>query len=276
MQFADLHTHTIYSDGVLTPEELLVKALKCNLAAISITDHDAVEGCRIAIPLAKKFKLEFVTGIEFSCYEDSKEYHILGYAFDIENEELNRQLVEFRKGRELRAVKIVEKLKHLNVDIPFEFVLEKAGKAPIARPHIAEALLERGYIKHRKEAFANYIGDGGPCYEPKLNFTVKKGIELINDCGGVAVLAHPGTNIDSSTLFKFIKYGLDGIETIHPSHSAALQKHYQSIAHQYWLLETGGSDFHGNRDYDEENFGKSVVPFSTVESINYHKRLTFE
>ncbi len=269
---ADLHTHTSFSDGKLSVEELFVKAEKVGLAAISITDHDSVDGCVVAQEIKGVHTIDFINGIEFSCYENGREYHVLGYHLDIHNEILLTTLAEFKKARLKRAQKILEKLKSMSLTLDIDLILQIAGEAPITRPHIAEAMIDKGYISNLKEAFVHYLGEGKPAYEAKSNFTVQRAIKLVNDCGGVAVLAHPGRAIPSEVLYKLIEQGLDGVEVIHPMHDEALQKHYHSIASQYWLLETGGSDFHGTRDYDEDNFGKFACPYSVVDSIRFHSR----
>lgn len=269
---ADLHTHTHYSDGKLSVEELLAKAESRGLAAISITDHDTVDGCVVAQEVKSKFTIDFINGIEFSCYEDGREYHLLGYHIDVHNKELLTTLDEFKKARLKRAEKILEKLKNMSLTLDIDLILQIAGEAPITRPHIAEAMIDMGYISNLKEAFIHYLGEGKPAYEAKSNFSVQRAIKLINESGGVAVLAHPGRSIPSEILYKIIEQGLDGIEVVHPMHDESLQKHYRSITSQYWLLETGGSDFHGTRDYDEPNFGKFAVPYSVVDSIRFHAR----
>ncbi len=272
---ADLHIHSIYSDGTLPPEEIFRMAVDKGLSAISITDHDSVEGCIKANELSEKYKLEFINGIEFSCYEKDQEYHILGYNFDINNEELHKYLDAFRKAREQRAHKITGKLKKLDVDISFDKIVMKAASAPITRPHIASVLIDEGYVSNIKEAFTTYLAEGKPAYEPKYYFSVYEAIKLVNNCGGVAVLAHPANTISQAFLFNIIENGLDGIEVIHPMHDENMQRFYTKIANQFWLLTTGGSDFHGSRDYDETNFGKFVVPYSVVNSIKTraHDRL---
>ncbi len=268
--YVDLHTHTIYSDGILTPEQLLQKAQKVGLTAISITDHDSVDGCIEAHAIAKDYSIEIIDGIEFSCYEDGREFHILGYNFDPTDSEVARYLEEFRTARHSRAMKIVKKLNDLNIPITFEQVLNKAGKAPIARPHIASVLMDINAVKNMKEAFWSYLAEGKPAYEPKKAFKIDQAVQLINRTGGVAILAHPGKFISQEDLYQIIKDGIDGIEVWHPSHDKSTINFFRNIASQYWLLETGGSDFHGNRDYDEDNFGRVRVPYSIVDSIKYH------
>lgn len=268
--YADLHLHTTYSDGVFTPEQLLKKVSEVGISAISITDHDSIDGYIQAQKYLDKYNIQIIPGIELSCIENGKEIHLLGYNIDPDNKILKNHLQDFRNGRYKRAEQILQKLKNLQRPVNFSLVLEKAGEAPITRPHIAMAMTELGYTSNLKEAFVLYLGDDKPAYVSKANFSIERGIKLINQSGGLAVLAHPARMIQPDTLYKLIKSGLDGIEIIHPTHDLATQKYYQSIASQYWLLETGGSDFHGNREYDEDNLGKFIVPLSTVESIKIH------
>jgi len=268
--YVDLHTHTTYSDGILTPEELLKKAAEAGLDAISITDHDSIDGCVEAHALSKEYLVEIIDGIEFSCYEDGKEFHVLGYNFDPYNTVLTKYLVEFRDARFIRAEKIVAKINHLGVSIKFDDIAIKAGKAPIARPHIAAVLLDMGVLDNLKEAFWKYLAEGKPAYEPKANFSITQALNVINKSGGVAILAHPGKYLSQDELSNIIKLGIDGIEVVHPSHDKTTENFYRKIASQYWLLATGGSDFHGNRDYDDDNFGKFKLPYSVVNSIKYH------
>lgn len=264
---ADLHLHTIYSDGVLSPEELFQKAQQKGLKAISITDHDTIDGCINAESVKDKFDVEFINGVELSCFENGSEYHLIGYCIDLDNQKLRRHLAEYRKIRLTRAKKIVDKLLMNNVQLSLDEILDKAGDAPITRPHIASVMTDKGFTATLKEAFIHYLGEGKPAYEAKAKFSVKDGIKMVNDANGVAVLAHPGKYISQEVLYKFIESGLDGIEVIHPQHDYLMKKHYHNIAGQYWLLETGGSDYHGNRDYDENNFGNFTVPLSTIDKI---------
>lgn len=263
----DLHTHTSSSDGVLTPNELLIKAKSVGLAAISITDHDNVDGVRKALDSEHIKDILLIPGIELSCFENGKEYHILGYMFDIDNKALNVHIEEYRKTRITRAKLMHQKLKSLGLNINFDDILEIAGNAPITRPHIAQAIKTAGYIDNLKDAFYKYIGDGGPAYQAKPYYPVENGIKLINNAGGVAVLAHPGNFVEPAVLYKMIENGLDGIEVIHPIHNETQRRFYSSVSSQYWLLQTGGSDYHGNRDYDEVNFGKEVVSSSIIDSL---------
>ena len=255
---------------MLSPEELLKKAVGLGISAIAITDHDTVDGYKAAKEIVGDFPIELVTGCEFSCYENGKEYHLLGYEFDIENSFIKTHVQHYHKFRFIRAKQIHSKLNKLGIEFSFDTIMEKANGAAIARPHIAAVMVDKEYVKDMREAFNLYLGEGRPAYHPKANFPVGSAIEMINNAGGVAVLAHPADFVTQKDLYKMIQSGLDGIEVNHPMHSATQKKYYHSIAGQYWLLETGGSDFHGSRVYDEDNFGKFTVPYSVLESIRYH------
>jgi len=265
--FADLHLHTKYSDGLLTPEQIFVKSQAAGFSAISIVDHDTVKGCFIANSIKHKYPLEFINGIELSCFENNKEYHILGYFIDIGNKALNNHITEYTHQRYIRAEKILKKLNRLGIIINIYELIEIADEAPLTRPHIAHLLVSKGYASNFKDAFTNFLGEGRPAYENKPVFPVSKAIKMINRAGGVAVIAHPANSIAPEVLYNFIDQGLDGIEVVHPLHDDNLKKYYHSIASQYLLLETGGSDYHGTRDFDDSNFGKFVVPYSTILSI---------
>ncbi len=263
---ADLHTHTIHSDGVKTVDELFALAVEKGLAALSITDHDTVASYDEAELNALKTGVEFVPGIELSCFENGRDFHLLGYCLDSENAVLKHYLNNYRIERERRAERIVAKLRKYDSRIEFEEVLTKAGIGTVGRPHVASVMVDNGISSDNKEAFKKYLNPGKPAFEPKPLFSVEQGIKLINNAGGIAVLAHPGA-MPQNIVSSFVENGLDGIEVVHPSHPPDMQQYYRNIASHYWLIGTGGSDFHGNRDYDFTNFGHSVVPYSVVQSL---------
>ncbi|HOK13769.1 MAG TPA: PHP domain-containing protein [Candidatus Kapabacteria bacterium] len=278
-KIADLHTHTNCSDGILTPDELLAKAIEHNITHISITDHDNIDGYKIALQSEHTKQIEIIPGIELSCSENQLEYHLLGYNFDIENKELSRHISKFRDIRIKRAKNMHNKLLGLGININFDDILEIAGNAPIARPHIAKAITTAGYAENYYEAFSKFIGDDAPAYEPKIHFPVAEAIKLIQAAGGLAVLAHPANFVDEDTLHNFIKAGLDGIEVVHPMHNITQRNKYRAIARKYNILQTGGSDFHGNRPTDELNFGNEVVSadvfYKILEITKSRKRRKF-
>lgn len=267
---ADLHIHTTRSDGLYSPEEIFKKAKERGIKAISVTDHDTIAACEEAFSLAEKYGLDYITGVEISCAGTSSEYHILGYGIDPDNKELNKHLDEFKLERYKRAARILERLKKIGFSLQMSLVEDIAGDAPIIRPHIAKAMIKMGYVEDIKDAFANYIGDWKAAYYPKKKYDVEDAIKLINGAGGIASLAHPSAYSSQKDVFKFINLGLDAIETVHPSRDENLSIYYKKIAEQYWLYETGGSDYHGGREFDEENFGKYYLTESKYASLKRH------
>ncbi|MBS4023434.1 MAG: PHP domain-containing protein [Dethiobacter sp.] len=242
---ADLHIHTTASDGLLTPQEVVASAARLGLHAISVTDHDTVDGLKEAVQAAEKTSLEVIPGIELSTEHRDKEIHILGYYIDINNYELSLLLAALQKSRAGRAEKMVEKLESLGKNIEMKSVSRIAGRAAPGRPHIARALLERGYVKNMKQAFDELIGHQGPAYVERFKLTPQEAINIIKKAGGVAVWAHPGLTGDNSLLKEFLCSGLQGLEVYHPEHSWHAVSRYRSLAREWGLLVTGGSDYHG-------------------------------
>lgn len=268
---ADLHSHTTHSDGALSPYELVTKARNAGLAALSITDHDNVGALDEAIEWGKSLGVEIVPGLELSVSLGEKDVHVLAYFFDHKNPNLLDYLSFFRRERLKRAERIVEKLNKMNIPIKFEAVLEQAGVGSIGRPHIANVLLDEGWIESYHEAFEKYIGMGGPAFEKKYQVTPDEAIKLISSSGGLSFLAHPGKYTTELELSQLIKSGVDGIEVIHPSHDEKRQAYYRGVVNQYFLLESGGSDFHGGKKSDDHTFGTFTVPMQVVETMR--KRL---
>lgn len=263
---ADLHTHTLHSDGALSPKELLDLAKKKKLDIIGITDHDTVDGIEEAIQYGKEIGIEVVPGLELSTDVEEKEVHLLGYFVDHKDEELNKYLQFFRNERLERAKRILKKLEKIGISIHLSEVQKIAKNSPICRPHIAKTMIEKGAVANFYEAFNKYIGDDGPAAEKKIHVSPQSAIKIINDAGGLAFIAHPG-KMKESVLTNLINLGVDGIEVIHCSHKRAQQKFYKGIVNQYCLLESGGSDFHGGLRNDEDNFGKYHTKGSVVENI---------
>lgn len=263
----DLHIHSIYSDGVKTPEEIFIKCVNQNFKAFSITDHDTIDGCIKAYEIKDNYDIEFLSGIEISCHERKREFHLLGYNFDINNDRLQTQIELFKKNRRVRAEKILQRLTKVKVNIELDYVEEIAVEAPITRPHIANAMLNNNFVSNLKEAFLLYLGNGRPGFVEKANFPIKEAISLINDAGGIASLAHPAHNLTQDILKRLLNYGIDGIEVVHPTHDQKMKMYYKNLASQYYLIATGGSDYHGLYEFDDYSFGKFTIPYSTVESI---------
>jgi predicted metal-dependent phosphoesterase TrpH len=265
----DLHIHTTYSDGVHGVREVMLRARRAGLTTISIVDHDNVGACAEASALGRDGGVEVVSGVELSCSIDEKDIHILGYLFDPENPSLRGYLALFRAERRKRAERIVEKLNNLDIPLHFEAVLQQAGTGSIGRPHIANALVENGYVESYQEAFWKYLGNGKPAYERKYHITPREAIELIAGAGGLSFVAHPGAGMEEAVLLSIIREGIDGIEVVHPSHPPELATYYRGIVSEYFLLASGGSDFHGGRRNDDDALGKFTVTDASVAMMRH-------
>lgn len=263
---ADLHVHSIHSDGNYNVSELINKASERGIGILSITDHDSLEAYQKSYPEALDLGVDLLRGIEISTGLFDKEIHLLGYFIDPENRALGEALLFFKEARLSRAENIVSNLNKLGLQIGMEDVLKQSNGSPIGRPHIARAMLELGLIGGFYQAFDKYLGDNAPAYVKKALIAPEAAIELIHQAGGLAFLAHPG-NIKEETLNSIIGSGIDGIEVIHPSHNHQQQKFYRTIAAEHHLLESGGSDFHGDKKGDEVNLGKYYISSLKVENM---------
>ncbi len=268
--WADLHTHTTFSDGSLSPEELLRIAREIGLKALAITDHDTVEALQSALKLAPQYGIEIIPAIELGTHVNGTELHFLGYLIDIDSDTLSHYLEEIRITRRNRAVAILKKLSAYGLHLRLEEVLRRAGGGSIGRPHIAAAMVENGLVSSFQEAFDLWIGDGKPAHVNKGQHSPEELIHLIHEADGIAILAHPGNRVSQSLIRRFIRAGLDGIEVIHPSHDDQTQQMLKEIARKYGLLMTGGSDFHGFRGH-QNVFGNFIIPYKVVEQLKKYK-----
>lgn len=262
----DLHMHSYHSDGFFSPDEVIMKAKEKGLEIISITDHDSVNSLKEAIEAGKKHGVEVIPGVEISTDISDREIHILGYFVNPKNPEFAHYLRFFREERKKRAGRIVKKLNSLGIDISLDDVIKKANKGAVGRPHIAHVMKEKGYIGSFFEAFNKYIGNGGPAYERKVHVSPQSAFKIISDAGGLSFIAHPG-NLPEYIIKELIDAGVDGIEVVHPSHLPHKVKYYRGIVHEYFLLESGGSDFHGGDRNDEDNLGKYYTSTSVIDAM---------
>jgi len=262
----DLHTHTNHSDGYNSPEKLVKKVHSQGISVLSITDHDSTNGLTEAMEYADKFGIEIIPGVEISSDIRDTEVHILGYFIDPKNEELEHYLHFFRDERFKRAIRIVKKLNILGLDITIDEVMKFAKNSAVGRPHIAQALLEKGQVKSFFEAFYKYIGNHAPAYERKVHLSPQSAFKIINDAGGLSFIAHPG-NMPEILIKELIDAGVDGIEVIHPSHSPEQVRFYRGIVNEYFLLESGGSDYHGGRREDDDNLGKYYTTIKVIDAM---------
>lgn len=269
---ADLHLHTVYSDGALPTATLLQEAKLAGLTTVSITDHDNTGAIDEAIDAGKRLGIEVIPGVELSTNVGSLEVHLLGYFFDHRDRKLQDYLALFRSERLKRAERIVEKLNNLSIPLSLQAVLRQAGTGSVGRPHIASALVEEGLTGSYHEAFLKYIGFGRPAYEEKYQISPRDAIALISEAGGLSFIAHPGNAIEESVLLGLIKEGVDGIEVIHPSHSMERTAHYRGIVSEYFLLASGGSDFHGGKKGDRDALGRYYLSQAEVDIMRNRLR----
>lgn len=264
--YVDLHTHTTCSDGIARPDEIPGLAKKAGLKAVAITDHDTVLAIDRALQAASLLDIQVIPGIELSTMLNDTEIHILGYFMDWQNEAFREKMRELKEGRLFRAEKMVARLNKLGINVHLDQVLQIAGEGVVGRPHIADALVREGVVSSYAEAFDRYIGQHGPAYVSKHLLSPAEAIGLIATAGGVPVLAHPATMHKDEFIPLLVKWGLKGIETIHPMHTPQLIQHYEEISQRYGLVCTGGSDYHG-KDRLLSGIGKYKVPYQTVETL---------
>ena len=269
MRLFDLHTHTKYSDGLLTPGELVRKASAIGLSGISITDHDSIDGIPEAIAESKMINdFEVVPGIELSCVEGDEEVHILGYFIDYQSTQLKNALIQIKDERWIRGEKILKKLELLGIKLPIEAIIEEARKSGfIGRATIARNLIDLGYVRSIPEAFYLYLDKDRPAYVKRFELRVKEAIELIHSIGGISVLAHPGLLLKRETVTFCTEKGIMGIECFHTKHSKEDTEFFAKLCIMNDLLQTGGSDFHG----DDEILG--VVSIDLDHLPQFKERL---
>jgi len=249
--FADLHTHTLASDGTLSSQELIEEAIEKGIEIISITDHDTVDGL-LNIKLMPD--IFFIYGVEISA-EYPRTLHILGYGIDPNNEKLRGTLKELQEYRKKRNEIMVQKMNNIGFQITLEELLEEAGNEIVGRPHFASLMVKKGYVSNYQEAFDKYLKKGAPIYVDKKRLSAEQAIELINAAGGISVLAHPYQSEAEvgkleSLLEELIGYGLQGIEVFYSKHTKKQTELYLSLAKKYDLLITAGTDFHGDNKPD--------------------------
>jgi hypothetical protein len=249
----DFHTHSHYSDGTSRPEDLSRRAGKAGLELLILTDHDTVAGFPELLESAKLYKVSVACGIEINTADSG--VHILGYGFKWDSPLLMETLSDFRARRRLRVEKMLEKLRSLGFPIDLEDVGE-VSKESLGRPHIADALVKKGLVKSRQEAFDRLLSGGKPGYVESLGPSPKEAIELIRGFGGFASLAHPHIVKKSERITEWIEWGLEGLEGYYADLNHP-QK-WRDLAKEKNLLLTGGSDFHGPGSGRDKVFGVEI------------------
>lgn len=269
MPKADLHIHSTASDGRYSPAEIIRKAAEVGLTVIAISDHDTVDGIPDALSAAREFpQLRVVPAVEISTDIPNGEAHVLGYFIDYTNQNFKASLEQMRNSRLERAHKMVEKLRVMGFGIEWRRVREIAGNSTLGRPHIARALLEKGYIESFKEAFSKYIGHGGPAYVEREKLTPAEAVQLVLKANGLPVLAHPLTVPDPESTVRELKaFGMVGIEVYYADYPFEKVSSLLDLANKYNLIPTGGSDYHGIDDITETMIGDINVPICFVEEL---------
>jgi len=262
----DLHIHTIYSDGTYTPEEVVCRAEKLNLVAISITDHDSVAGLEEAIATGEKVGIEVIPGIEMSADIGEDEIHLLAYYLDYKDKSFLSRLEEFQSTRVKRNKELLKRLEELGMSINHRELKEIAPRGVISRLHIARLMVREGYVSSIGAAFEKWLNPGRPAHVKRMKISPSQIIQLILKTGGVPVFAHPYLSGRDDLIPELVKAGLRGIEVYHSAHNSKISEHYKEIAQKYHLLITGGSDCHGEAK-DKMLMGKVKVPASLLKNL---------
>src|SRR5438105_10837465 len=249
----DLHIHSRFSDGTLSPADLFELGRQRGLEVMALTDHDTISGIPEARAAAALAGLELVPGVEFSAEHDGVSVHVLAYWPDEEDPEFRAELVRLQESRLHRGERMVEKLQELGYPVSFERVKEIAAGRNIVRPHVAQALVEAGAIATEQEAYTDaFIGDGGRAYVEKHALDPLDALALVKRVGGACVIAHPAMwrgqdSVPDELIEKMSDGGLDGIEVDHPDQTPEQRAHYRELAGRLGLVVTGSTDYHGDR-----------------------------
>jgi len=277
----DLHIHSTASDGTLSPLEIRKLAQSLNLGAISITDHDTIDGTKEALTIGIPPSLKFLTGVEISAnpppsFSFPESFHVLGYAINIDDSMLNQTLVALQEARKNRNPRIIELLNRMGITLSLNEIRKEIGECQLGRPHIAKQMIKKGFVQSISEAFDKYLAKGKPAYVDKYRVDCDRAIEIIINAGGIPVLAHPvllkikNDDVLEKLITSLKKMGLKGIEAYYPEHTPDLIARYTEIANRHGLLITGGTDFHGsnkpgiNMGSGRGNFS---VPYELYEKL---------
>ncbi|MTB88973.1 PHP domain-containing protein [Aeromicrobium senzhongii] len=269
----DLHTHSTRSDGTDTPAELVRKAKLEGLDVVALTDHDATEGWAEAQEAADEVGLRLIRGIEISTQYEGLSVHLLGYEFDPQNEPLVEELHRVLGGRNDRLPRLLDKLAALGMPLTEQEVLAVAGDAAAwGRPHVADAMIAKGYIKDRDEAFRDWLVPGKPAYVGRYSADLFEAVRLLREAGGKPVIAHAwardsGTKITPELLAKLAETGLAGVEVDHPDHDARARAGLAAIADDLGLAKTGASDYHGTGKGPAFHLGANLTDPAELERL---------
>ena len=268
----DFHMHSIYSDGVKSPEELLRHALDCNLSMMALTDHDEIDGIKALRTAQEQLDpektIKIINGCEFSADYKDKSIHILGYRFDETNKELRDLIEYFKSKREERIDEIIRRCNNAGYFISKDELLKKFPKTQAyGRPHIGQLLIDGGYAKDINDVFKDILRKDSPCYVPKVKIEVPYIIDIIHKAGGLAVMAHPKLVTSDEYVVEMLAYDFDGMEVYHTKHNDDDVKRYKALAKEHNLFITGGSDYHGIPGKAPDQFGDYLVSAEDVSEF---------
>jgi len=277
----DLHIHSTASDGTFSPLDILNLAQSINLGAISITDHDTIDGTKEALAIGIPPSINFLTGVEISAvppppFSFPGSFHILGYAINIDDFILNQTLAKLQEARKNRNPRIIKLLNRMGFELTLKEIRKDFGECQLGRPHIAKQMVKKGFVQSVAEAFDKYLAKGQPAYVDKYRVDCDRAIEVIRNAGGIPVLAHPvlleikNDDVFQKLIFRLKEMGLKGIEVYYPEHTPDLIARYTETANRHGLLITGGTDFHGSIKPEIKmgsGRGNFSVPYELYEKL---------
>ncbi len=255
----DLHTHSRVSDGTDAPAELVRRSAAAGLDVVALTDHDTFDGLDEAVAAGEQHDVRVIRGLEMSTSRAGHSVHLLAYGVDEEDPALSAELIKIRSGRSGRLAPVLAKLAELGVPVTEQQVRAQVGDSPsVGRPHIADALVKAGHVVNRTEAFDRFLADGGPAHVARYTVDLERGIDLVHQARGVAVIAHPWGRgrkrlLPPAVLERLVdEHGLDGVEVDHQDHDPAERKELRRLATSLGLIMTGSSDYHGVGKVDHD------------------------
>ncbi|MBZ0159900.1 PHP domain-containing protein [Candidatus Methylomirabilis sp.] len=267
MRLIDLHTHSTASDGVLSPQGLVRFAKDSGISVLAVTDHDTLEGLPTAMAEGQRIGLQVIAGVEITAHVGDLEIHILGHFIDPDDNRLVEFLASSRNDRVERARRMVEKLWGLGLPLDVTEVLSLAPGHSVGRPHVAQAMIRRGYVTSLKEAFDRYLTQGKPGYVERSRTPAALAIRAIKEAGGVPSLAHPGQYGHDEIIPSLVQQGLMGLEVYHSEHDAGSLFRYERVCLEYGLLAVGGSDYHGTEGLRSMGLGRPALPEARFEQL---------
>lgn len=262
----DLHLHSTASDGTVAPAEVVRSAWKAGLSGVSLTDHDTVDGLAEAEAEARRLRMAFLRGAEFSANEPGRSVHLLAYGFEPSAPGLLELAERHRKDRLRRAREMVERLNRLGLPLAWERVEAETGRAAPTRAHVARALVGSGLVPELEEVFRRYLSRGRPAFVEKRRTPPAEVIDRVHEAGGVALLAHPGREHGEPEIRRWVESGLDGVELRHPANDPAVRSRLGALVEELGLLRSGGSDWHGPEAH-RAPIGSERVPRRWMEEI---------